>query len=246
MEWQDEGTLISSRLFGETSAIIEVFTAEHGCHAGVVRGGASRKVAAVLQPGSQITVVWRARLDDHLGSFTVEPRRSRAGFLAEHLALTGLNAVCAMLRFALPERHAHRLLYDRTQALLAEMEAQPKGGWLPEYLRWELLLLEETGFALDLSRCAVSGSRDDLAFVSPRTGRAVSRLAAADWAPRLLLLPQGLLGQGPMSGAELLAGFAITGHFLGREISTLRGGRTLPEARGRLLDLAERSGLLAT
>lgn len=238
MEWQDEGTLISARPFGETSAIIEVFTAQHGLHAGVVRGGASRKVAAVLQPGSQVAVSWRARLDDHLGTFTVEPRRSRAGMMGSHLSLAGLNAVCAMLRFALPERHAYPMLYDRTQAMLAQMEAGD--AWLPDYLRWEMLLLEEAGFALDISRCAVTGSREDLAFVSPRTGRAVSRAGAGDWAARLLVLPQGLLGQGPMSGAELAAGFAITGHFLAREIATLRGARALPEARGRLVDLAAR------
>ncbi|HRK43356.1 MAG TPA: DNA repair protein RecO [Gemmobacter sp.] len=240
MEWQDEGTLISARPFGETSAIIEVFTAQHGLHAGVVRGGASRKVAAVLQPGSQVAVSWRARLDDHLGTFTVEPRRSRAGMMGAHLSLAGLNAVCAMLHFALPERSVHPLLYDRTQALLAEMEAQAGSAWLPDYLRWEMVLLEESGFALDLSRCAVTGQRDDLAFVSPRSGRAVSRAGAGDWVPRLLPLPQGLLGQGPMARQELAEGFAVTGHFLAREISALRGGRALPEARGRLVDLAAR------
>lgn len=241
MEWRDEGTLITSRPFGETSAVIEVFTAEHGLHAGVVRGGTSRKVAAILQPGSQIEVSWRARLDDHLGSFTVEPRHSRAILMSDHLGLAGLNAVCAMLRFALPERSAYPLLYQRTQALLAQMEALQAGSWLPSYLRWELLLLEECGFALDLLRCAVTGDRDDLSFVSPRTGRAVSRKGAGDWASRLLPLPLGLMGQGEMSTRELSQGFEITGHFLLREISGLRGQQSLPQARGRLMDLAMRS-----
>lgn len=241
MEWRDEGTLITSRPFGETSAVIEVFTAEHGLHAGVVRGGASRKVAAVLQPGSQIEVSWRARLDDHLGSFTIEPRQSRAGLMADQLGLAGLNAVCAMLRFALPERNAYPLLYRRTQDLLAQMEAARAEGWVPIYLRWELLLLEECGFALDLSRCAVTGSREDLRYVSPRTGRAVSRQGAGDWASRLLPLPLGLLGQGEMSIGELSQGFGLTGHFLLREVSGMRGQRSLPQARSRLVDLALRS-----
>ena len=240
MEWQDDGTLISARPFGETSAVVEVFTAQHGRHAGVVRGGGSRRIAAILQPGSQVALTWRARLDEQLGSFTIEARHSRAALMAEHLALAGLNAVCAMLLHALPERIPHPLLYDRTQAILSEMETQAGGAWAPEYLRWELLLLEECGFALDLSRCAVTGARDDLAFVSPRSGRAVSRMGAGDWALRLLPLPQGLLGQGPLNGAELQAGLAITGHFLLREVAVLRGKKTLPEARARLLDLLAR------
>lgn len=233
MEWQDEGTLIGSRPHGETSAIIEVFTAQHGRHAGVLRGGASRKVAAMLQPGSQVTVNWRARLDDHLGVFQAEPLRSRAGLMGDRMALAGLNAICAMLRFALPERAAYPLLYGRTQDLLSRLDG---AGWAADYLRWEMLLLEETGFGLDLARCAVTGSREDLAYVSPRTGRAVSRGGAGDWTPRLLPLPQGLLGQGAMSGTELAQGFAITGHFLLRELSALHHGRQLPEARARLID----------
>lgn len=238
MEWQDEGTLISSRLHGETSAIVEVFTARHGRHAGVVRGGASRKVAATLQPGTQVAVQWRARLDDHLGVFTLEPLRSRAGLMEDRLALAGLNAICAMLRFALPEREPHGVLYDRTQTLLAALAQRD---WPADYLRWELALLEELGFALDLSRCAVTGSREDLAFVSPKTGRAVSRTGAGDWVARLLPLPQGMLGQGPVSGLELAQGLAITAHFLGRELSVLHRGHALPEARERLVALLGRN-----
>jgi DNA repair protein RecO (recombination protein O) len=237
MDWQDEGTLISSRPHGETSAIIEVFTAQHGLHAGVVRGGASRKVAATLQPGTQIAVEWRARLDEHLGVFTVEPLRSRAMLMEDRLALAGLNAICALLRFALPEREPHAPLYARTQALLAAMQA---ADWPADYLRWEMALLEEIGFALDLTRCAATGSREDLAYVSPRTGRAVSRDGAGDWSSRLLPLPAGLLGQGPLVAEELMQGLAITGHFLGRELAEPNHGKSLPEARARLLDLLQR------
>lgn len=234
MEWRDEGTLISSRPFGETSAIIEVFTAAHGRHAGVVRGGASRRLAAVLQPGSQVAVLWRARLDEQLGTLTVEPLRSRAGLMAERLALAGLASVCAMLRVALPEREPYPALYARTQGMLAALEGD---AWAGDYLRWEMALLEETGFGLDLGRCALTGSREDLAFVSPKTGRAVGRAAAGDWAPRLLPLPPGLLGQGPLAGAELAQGLAITGHFLARELAALHPGAALPEARARLVGL---------
>ncbi|OYU18199.1 MAG: DNA repair protein RecO [Rhodobacteraceae bacterium PARR1] len=234
LEWRDEGAVLSMRPHGETAAIIEVFTAQHGRHAGVVRGGTSRRMAAALQPGSQVAVAWKARLDGHMGAFSVEPLRSRAAVLADRLALAGLSATCALLRAALPEREPHVSLWQGSMVLL---DALAEGGdWPALYLRWEMQLLEELGFGLDLSRCAVTGSRDDLAFVSPKTGRAVSRQGAGDWAERLLPLPQGLLGQGPVSRAELAQGLAITGHFLNRELSPLMDGKPLPEARGRLLD----------
>jgi DNA repair protein RecO (recombination protein O) len=238
MEWRDEGALLSLRLHGESAAIIEVFTAAHGRHAGVVRGGASRKMAAVLQPGSQVDVTWRARLEDHIGAFTVEPLRSRAAILSDRLGLAGLNAVCAMLHVALPERQAHPILWRMTMALLDKMASG--SDWPDDYLRWELLLLDELGYGLDLTSCAVTGARDDLAFVSPKTGRAVSRLGAGDWAARLLPLPQVMLGQGPALGAELVQGLAVTGHFLNRGLDPLLNGRNLPEARARLLELLVR------
>ena len=176
MEWRDEGALITMRLHGESAAIIEVFTAAHGRHAGVVRGGGSRRMAAMLQPGSQLQVTWSARLDEHLGTFVVEPIASRAAILADRRALAGLNAVCALLHLVLPERDPHPALWVKTVALLDLLATG--ADWPPAYLRWELDLLEELGFGLDLTRCAVTGSREDLAFVSPRSGRAVSRGAA--------------------------------------------------------------------
>ena len=238
MEWRDEGALLSVRPHGESAAIIEVFTAQHGRHAGVVRGGTSRRIAPILQPGAQIDVTWRARLDDHIGAFTVEPLRARTALLSDRLALAGMNAVCALLRVALPEREPHAMLWRATMPL---MDALDRGvDWPPDYLRWELLLLEEMGFGLDLSTCAVTGSRDDLAYVSPRTGRAVSRTGAGDWADRLLPLPQVLMGQGSGTRAEISEGLAVTGHFLLRELGPLLNGRPLPEARTRLLDLLAR------
>lgn len=238
MEWRDEGALLSVRPHGESAAIIEVFTAAHGLHAGVVRGGTSRRIAPLLQPGAQLDVTWRARLDNHIGTFTVEPLRSRTALLSDRLALTGLNAICALLRVALPEREAHPMLWRATMPLL---DALDRGSdWPPDYLRWELLLLEEMGFGLDLGSCAVTGSRDDLAYVSPRTGRAVSRQGAGEWADRLLPLPQVLMGQGGGTATQIAEGLAVTGHFLTRELAPLMNGRPLPEARARLLDMLSR------
>ena len=153
--------------------------------------------------------------------------------------MAGLNAICALLCFALAEREAHHGLYAQTQSLLDALGHD--GDWPAQYLRWELMLLEDIGFGLDLGRCAVTGSREDLAYVSPKTGRAVSRAAAGPWADRLLPLPQGMLGQGPVSGTELAQGLAITTHFLTRELGPLHRGRPLPEARDRLLTLLARN-----
>lgn len=238
MEWRDEGVLIAMRTHGESAAIIEVFCAAHGRHAGVVRGGASRKMAATLQAGTQVAVTWRARLDDHLGVFTVEPLRSRAAVLSDARALAGLTSACAMVQVALAEREPHPVLWPATIALMDALETGED--WPPRYLRWEMLLLDELGFGLDLSRCAVTGARDGLAYVSPKTGRAVSHAGAGEWADRLLPLPQGLLGQGPADAAEVAQGLAITGHFLQRELAPMLNGRPLPAARGRLLALLAR------
>lgn len=235
LEWRDEGALLSVRRHGESAAIIEVFTASHGRHLGVVRGGASRRLAPVLQPGAQLDLTWKARLDDHMGAFTVEPLRARTGIFGDRLALAGLNAICAMLHVVLPEREPHVGLWRESIEL---MDALAAPGWPAAYLRWEMRLLEEAGFGLDLTRCAVTGSREDLTFVSPRTGRAVGRAAAGDWADRLFPLPLALLGQGPASNPEVRQGLAITGHFLARELPL--AGRPLPEARARLIDLLAR------
>lgn len=236
MEWREEGVLLSVRLHGESAAIIEVFTAAHGRHSGVVRGGASRRMAPILQPGAQLDLTWRARLDDHLGSFTVEPLRARSDLLADRRALAALNAVCALLHRALPERDPHEALYVATQGLLDAMQPGEEG-WPGLYLGWELALLEEIGFGLDLSRCAVTGATTDLAYVSPRTGRAVSRAGAGAWADRLLPLPGLLRGQPDEGGGGLAQGLAVTGHFLARELPQGRDGAALPEARARLLAL---------
>lgn len=237
MEWRDEGVLLAARRHGESAAILEVFTPLHGRHAGLVRGGASRKAAPILQPGAQLDLVWRARLDAHLGAFIAEPLRLRTALLADRASLAGLNAVCALLLHALPERAPHPALYAATVDLLDAMDQSSAdwGGWPLGYLRWELLVLEELGFGLDLARCALTGATDGLAYVSPRTGRAVTAEAAGVLAPQLLALPPCLAG-GSADAEGLAQGLRLTGHFLRRETTNV-GGRPLPEARTRLVDV---------
>ncbi len=239
MDWQDQGCVLATRRHGETSAIVEVFTRDHGRHAGVVRGATSRKTAPNLQPGTQLSVTWRARLEDHLGAFTVEPIRSRAAALmGGRLELAALNAVTALLSFTLPEREAHPRLYGQTIALMDMIgEAEP---WPLAYLHWELALLDEMGFGLDLSRCAVTGATDGLAYVSPKTGRAVSEAGAGDWKDRLLPLPACLLTPSHVDPAELSAGLRTTGHFLAHHLAPSLGDRPLPPARQRFADLLAR------
>jgi DNA repair protein RecO (recombination protein O) len=233
--WTDDAALLATRPFGENSVIIEVFSEKHGRHAGVVRGGTSRKVAPILQPGAQLAVTWKARLDQHLGSFTVEPIRSRAAAaMGDRLSLAGLNAVCSMLAMVLPEREAHSPLYDRTISLL-DLLGQTEI-WPLAYLRWEQALLEEMGFGMDLSACAVRGVNEDLAFVSPKSGKAVSRDAAGEWADRLLLLPPVLAGKGDATATEIIKALATTGYFIENRLIRSLGNRPMPVARGRLID----------
>jgi DNA repair protein RecO (recombination protein O) len=241
MEWRDEGALLGARQHGETSAIIEVFTARHGRHLGVVRGGVSRRIAPVLQPGAQLDLTWRARLDEHIGAFTVEPVRSRAAqVMADRRALAALGAVTALLAFALPEREPHPALYARTIALLDALGTAP--GWEADYLRWELALLEELGYGLDLGRCAATGATEDLAYVSPKSGAAVSRVGAGEWADRLLPLPPVLLGAPPAHPGEVAEGLRTTGHFLEKWLAPALGDKPVPPARARFVALVERPG----
>lgn len=239
IEWRDEGVVLAVRPFGENAVILEAFTPTMGRHAGVVRGGASRKLAPVLQPGAQVSVAWKARLDQHLGAFSVEPIRSRAAqAMGDRLALAGLNAVCGLLTVVLPEREAHSPLYERTVQLL-DLLGQTDI-WPLAYLRWEQALLEDMGFGMDLSACAVRGVNEDLAFVSPRTGRAVSREAAGEWADRLLLLPPVLAGKGDADPEEIVKALVTTGFFIEKRLMPALGERPVPAARQRLLDMIAR------
>lgn len=238
MDWRDEGIVLSCRKHGETSVILDVFTPDHGRHAGVVRGGTSRKMTPILQPGGQVDVAWRARLEAHIGSFTVEPVRSRAAALSDRMSLAGLNAVTGLLSFCLPEREPHPKLYKRSEQLLDLLGHGEV--WPLAYLRWEQALLEELGFGLDLSVCAVTGATEGLCYVSPKSGRAVSAQGAGEWADRMLPLPPCLLGQGDAEDEEILIALQTTGYFLEQKLAPELGHKPLPEVRGRLVDAFSR------
>ncbi len=235
MEWRDEGVLLSVRPHGESAAIIDVLTAAHGRHPGVVRGGAGRRLAPVLQPGAQLDLVWKARLEAHLGAYAVEPLRARAAaVLADPLGLAGMGAVLALAGYALPERDPAPDTYRRTVDLLDAIVAGE--GWLPLYLGWEMALLDTLGFGLDLSACAVTGATEGLTHVSPRTGRAVSLAGAGNWLDRLLPLPRCLTSDAPASLDDIRDGLRLTGHFLQARVVPAHNDRPLPAARQRLID----------
>ena len=193
MEWREEGILIGVRKYGESSVIVEIFFENRGRHLGVVRGGSSRKLNPILQIGNDIDAYWRARLEEHLGSFTVDLIKSRAStIMMNRLALSGLSSICSLLNFTLPERVNHAQLYKHTRELLDLLTT--KNNWLLSYLTWELVLLDELGFGLDLSQCAVTGVKNNLSYISPKSGSAVSMKGAGEWSKRLLPLPKSLLG----------------------------------------------------
>lgn len=234
MDWRDEGILIAARRHGESSAIVELLTLGHGRHAGVVRGGAGRRMAPLLQPGTRLSVEWTARLEDHIGSFRVDPIASRtAAIMADGAALAALAAMTALIAATLPERDAHPELYARSLALVEALGAVPD--WPARYAAWELALLAELGFGLDLGACAVTGTAEGLAWVSPRSGRAVSRAAGAAWADRLLPLPAFLRDgwEAPPPAAEVAAALRLTGFFLEARVAPGLRREALPEARAR-------------
>lgn len=238
MDWRDQGIILHTRKHGETSVILEVFTPERGRHAGVVRGGTSRKLTPTLQAGGQVDLRWRARLEGHIGSFTVEPLRSRAAALGDRMSLAGLNAVTSLLKFALPEREPYLALYRRTEALL-DLLGQHEI-WPLAYLNWEVALLDEMGFGMDLSSCAVTGATEGLIYVSPRSGRAVSANGAGDWADRLLPLPSCLKGEGDVTDQDIARALRTTGYFLENRLAPELGNHPLPEARARFVELFTR------
>lgn len=237
MEWSDNAILLSTRQYGETGMIADLFTREHGRHMGLVRG---QKARTLLQPGNGFSVTWRARLPEQLGSYAVELARARAGLLMESRdSLTGLNAFCAVAAAALPEHQAHAPLYEAAEILLDAMTREDFSHWGPLYVRWEAGLLEALGFGLDLSKCAATGSVTNLLYVSPRTGRAVSESAGLEYRDRLLALPQFLLGSAPAPDMKATRdGLKLTGYFLLERV-LLPHGREIPQARLRLDALAD-------
>jgi DNA repair protein RecO (recombination protein O) len=241
MEWTDEGVVLGVRRHGEANAILELMTREHGRHLGLVRGGAGSRLRPILQPGNTVRAVWRARLDEHLGHYAVEALRLRAaGFLPVPYALYGLTHLCALTRL-LPERDPHHALLARLEGILDGFESPERAAI--DVARFELELLAELGFGLDLAECAATGTRDDLVYVSPKSGRAVSRAAGDPWRDRLLRLPAFLAAassSSAVSADELMDAFALTAFFLDRHVLEPRG-LGLPDARGSFIAAVARA-----
>jgi len=222
MEWTDHGIVLGLRRHGESNAILEAMTVDHGRHLGLVRGGAGARLAPVLQPGNGVHLTWRARLDEHLGLYAVEGLTLRAaGFLGTPHALFGVTHLAALCRL-LPERDPHRDVHDALAAILDHFDDAPAA--LAHVARFEFDLLAELGFGLELDRCAATGTTADLVYVSPRSGRAVSRAAGAPWHDRLLRLPGFLHSDAAVPSPQDLAdAFALTGYFIERRVLEPRG-----------------------
>lgn len=242
MQWDDEGIVLGAKKHGESSVIAEVFAKSHGRHKGLVRGGTGARTRGTLQPGNSVRAIWSARLAEHLGTYQVELSHPYAAeVMTSKVKLAALASVCALASATLPEREPHDDIYAATVLLfdLLADEATGEREGASTVVRWELGLLAGLGFGLDLSSCAVTGVTQGLTHVSPRTGRAVSREGAGDYAERLLTLPAFLTA--PLSGAadippgDLAAGFALTGHFIERHM-LYPVNQTLPPARERFID----------
>ncbi len=246
IEWSDDGIVLSARRHGESAAIVSLLTRDHGRHAGIVLGGAGRRGRGVYEPGNRVAATWRARLSEHLGHYACELAESRAAALLDDaLRLAALTSATAILDVALPEREPHERLFDSLDGLVAQLcDVSAGTSWPARYVRFELDLLTDLGFGLDLTRCAATGRSDDLAYVSPKTGRAVSTAAAEPYRDRLLSLPaflrNGATSSRPVPNADILAGLTLTGFFLDRHVLSHGAPETvgkvvLPAARERLL-----------
>jgi DNA repair protein RecO (recombination protein O) len=240
MRWTDEGIVLGSKRHGEANAILELMTRDHGRHLGLVRGGAGSRLRPVLQAGNRVSALWQARLDEHLGHYTVEGLNARAAaFLPIPHALYALTHVASLCRF-LPERDPHPQIHVALADLLDLLDDPSRAG--ASLVRFELQLLSELGFGLDLASCAATGEADDLFYVSPKSGRAVSRRAGEPWKDKLLILPVFLREPSveDVSLDDIVAGFALTGFFLTRHVLEPREQK-LADARASFLGALARN-----
>ena len=239
MEWRDEGIVLGTRKHGETSVILEVMTHAHGRHLGMVRGGRSRKQQPTLQPGNLIEVLWRARLDEHMGTFQAEALELNAARLFDSAsAIFAIQTLAAHLRL-LPERDPHTSLYEALKVMIAHLDQPQAAGEL--VVRFEILLLEELGFGLDLTQCVVTGSSDNLHWVSPKSGAAVSQQAGEAHREKLLRLPAFVLAGGEAKDWDaIFDGLRLTGHFLARDLLDERRNDVMA-ARERLVERLRRA-----
>jgi DNA repair protein RecO (recombination protein O) len=239
MEWRDTGFVLAARRHGENAAIIELLTRERGRHAGLVRGAQSPRLRAVLQPGNEVAAVWRGRLSEHLGTLSCELMRAHAArILNDPDRLAALSAAVGLVAAALPEREPQAEVFASFAALIDSLDSDTD--WPARYVGWERDLLAALGFGLDLGRCAVTGATADLAYVSPRTGRAVSRAAGLAYHDKLLNLPSFLWCDGPTGRDQIALGLALTEHFLVQHVFAPHG-RPLPAARLRLAERMRRA-----
>lgn len=237
MEWTDRGIVLAARPHGEASAVAALLTREHGRRAGLVHGGRSSRLRASLEPGTLVAAAWRGRLPEQLGRMTVEAICGYAApLLDDPQRLAALTSACALIEASLAEHEPHPAVFDGALVLFGLLGS---AAWAEAYVRWELGLLEELGFALDLGACAVTGANDYLAYVSPRTGRAVSAAAGEPYSDRLLALPGFLVGRAGGGSEEVAAGLELTGHFLERHV--LHG--PLPAARVRLFERCKKPAI---
>jgi DNA repair protein RecO (recombination protein O) len=238
MEWHDSGIVLATRKHGERALLLHVVTQEHGRHAGLVRNGQSAKERGSYVIGNRLDLTWRARLAEHLGTFRAELERSHAAtFIDDGPRLAALASAAAVVQATLPEHEPHPRAYRGLVELIAALESNR--GWAERYVRWELELLAELGFGLDLASCAATGRNDNLIYVSPRSGQAVSASAGEPYRDKLLVLPQFLLTDARPSAAELADGLVLTGFFLERRVIEPQG-RKMPSARTRFIDAIHR------
>lgn len=241
MHFRADAIILSSRAHGEHGAVVRALTEAHGVQPGYVRGGRSRMLRPVLQPANLVLGEWRARTAEQLPALTVELTRTRGSLHGEALPAAALQWVTALAAAALPEAQPYPRLFDALGAVLDAVEAAPRPrGWAAAAVRFELLLLAELGFGLDLARCAATGEAGDLRFVSPRSGAAVSAGAARGWEPRLLPLPRFVREGGEADWPDIFDGFRLTGHFLARDVLVDREAMVLA-ARERLVDRLKRA-----
>lgn len=241
MQVRADALILAVRGHGEHGAIVRAMTAAHGLLAGYVRGGRSRRLRPVLQPANLVIGEWRARTEDQLAQLSVELIHSRAPLFGEPLPAAALDWVTALTAASLPEGHPYPAVHTALTGVIEAIEAEPAArGWAVALVRYELLLLAQLGFGLALDRCVVTGGKEHLAWVSPKSGAAVSRAAGEGYADRLLPLPAFVREGGMAAWDDILAGLRLTGHFLERDLLTERRAETLA-ARGRLIDRLKRA-----
>ena len=237
MNWNDDGILLHARSLGETSSVATIFTLAHGKHAGLVRGGSSLRNRSILQMGNTVRCSWKARLEENLGTFAVELEYATAShLLTERVKLAGMASACSLVYVLLPEREVYAALFITLRKLLGKIESDFY--WIKEYISWERFLLAELGYGLSLESCAVTGKSQDLAWVSPKTGGAVSTFPGTPYASRLLPLPEFLVRESEAASTDLLDGFRLTGYFL--EKAARSSGCRLPSARSHFIDTFSR------